>query len=190
MKSNTNVSRRCSVIGVIALGWIAVGANSSGELESLTTERPFFSIKRVATLQTNALDRAFFTAPPPVDHFWDTEQDSQSCMQCHARKFRIEKRHKPIVPVPHAEYSQCLQCHVRGNRKDVKPFVENQFVGLGEPGKGQRAHSKAPPTVPHRTFMRDNCISCHGPTGDYRIRTTHPNRTQCRQCHVQEEQSR
>jgi cytochrome c-type protein NapB len=173
---------------MIVLRWTIVAGDEAAESDSSTTKRPFFSTKRVALIGSNRQDRAFFTAPPPVRHFWHTERDSASCLQCHARKDRIEKRHQAIRPVPHAEYSQCMQCHVRGNRKDVKPFAEqNQFVGLARPGKGQRAHPKAPPTIPHRVFMRDNCISCHGPTGYAEFRTSHPNRTQCQQCHVAEE---
>ena len=64
------------------------------------------------------------------------------------------------------------------------------FVGQIKPARraflSNRAFSGAPPTIPHRVFMRDNCISCHGPTGYHEYRTTHPNRTQCMQCHVEE----
>jgi cytochrome c-type protein NapB len=38
--------------------------------------------------------------------------------------------------------------------------------------------------VPHTTFMRESCLSCHGPTGADPIRTTHAWRTNCLQCHA------
>ena len=69
----------------------------------------------------------------------------------------------------------------------IKPFRStNTFIGLDLPGKGSRAHALAPPTTPHKTFMRENCLSCHGPTGNWRIKTKHPYRTQCLQCHAPE----
>jgi predicted CXXCH cytochrome family protein len=43
----------------------------------------------------------------------------------------------------------------------------------------------APPTIPHKVFMRENCGACHvGPGAREEILTTHPERTRCRQCHV------
>lgn len=186
-----NLNRNLILWGLAILGgavlWSVYAAETPAKSSSSPADGPFFAIKRTANVGSNTQQRAFFTAPPPVPHFWRTETDNGSCLQCHAKEFRIEKRHHPIRPVPHAEYTQCMQCHVRGNRDDIEPFVENQFVGLARPGKGQRAHPMAPPTIPHRVFMRDNCNSCHGPTGPSpEYRTTHPNRTQCQQCHVQE----
>lgn len=33
--------------------------------------------------------------------------------------------------------------------------------------------------------MRENCVSCHaGPSAPKEIRVTHPERVNCRQCHV------
>lgn len=191
MKRKHDILLGCLILLVIVVRWGAVAADRDGDADETVTEAPFHSVKRPAAAAFTSKDRAFFGAPPPVPHFWLTEDDNKSCLQCHAREFRIEKRHQPIRPVPHSEYSQCMQCHVRGNRPDVKPFVETGFVGLGLPGKGQRAHPLAPPTIPHPTLLRDNCLACHGPTGGYtEIRTTHPHRTQCRQCHVAEDAAR
>jgi len=128
-------------------------------------------------------DRAFWGAPPPMPHAFEDER-SNDCLTCHARENRIEKQQQAIVPVPHPEYTSCQQCHVDGSNADVKNFRENIFVGLDYPGKGTRAHPYAPPTIPHKTFMRDNCLSCHGPSGKQRIATPHPARSQCQQCHV------
>ncbi len=130
--------------------------------------------------------RAFWGAPPLMPHSFAGERDGRYCLECHAREDRIEKRQKAIAPVPHAEFTQCQQCHVSGVRRDLPPFRENEFVGWSLPGKGSRAHPLAPPTVPHALFMRENCLSCHGPTGHHRIATPHPWRSQCLQCHVPE----
>ena len=130
--------------------------------------------------------RAFLGAPPPVRHSIRTERSSDFCLECHATENRIELRQHAIAPMPHQEHSQCLQCHVKGNNKKIQPFRENDFVGLDMPGKGSRAHPFAPPTIPHKTFMRENCLTCHGPSGIRAIRTDHPDRSQCLQCHVPE----
>lgn len=130
-------------------------------------------------------DRAFWGAPPVMPHSFSSEQDGRFCLTCHATENRVELRQQAISPVPHAEFSQCQQCHVRQVDTEIVLLGEsNSFVGLDFPGKGTRAHDYAPPTMPHKTFMRDNCMSCHGPSGEQRIQTPHPFRSQCLQCHV------
>ena len=47
-----------------------------------------------------------------------------------------------------------------------------------------RASSVAPPVMPHSTLMRVNCLACHGPNGYRGLRTTHPERLNCVQCHA------
>ena len=43
----------------------------------------------------------------------------------------------------------------------------------------------SPPVIPHKLFMRENCLSCHaGPSAPKEIRMSHPERVNCRQCHV------
>ena len=49
---------------------------------------------------------------------------------------------------------------------------------------GNRAWSIAPPEIPHRTFMQERCESCHGVNGRDAIRSTHPWRQSCEQCHA------
>jgi hypothetical protein len=42
-----------------------------------------------------------------------------------------------------------------------------------------------PPSIPHDLQLRGNCLACHmGPAAVAEIRTTHPERSDCRQCHV------
>lgn len=147
--------------------------------------RSFAQPVRPDPVGTNiAVNRAFWGAPSPMPHtFPQANDDGRFCLQCHARENRIEKRQQAIAPVPHAEFSQCQQCHVpMGDRQSV--FVASTFVGLDYPGKGTRAHPFAPPTIPHKTFMRDNCLSCHGPSGKQKIASPHPYRSQCQQCHL------
>jgi nitrate reductase cytochrome c-type subunit len=160
------------------------GAASAGP-PAYNESRRFAQPIRETTVGTGRLgDRAFLGAPPPMPHTFAGDRDGRYCFECHARVNRVEKRHSAIAPVPHAEFSQCQQCHVSGVNKTLAPFRDTSFVGLDLPGKGTRAHAYAPPTVPHKTFMRENCLSCHGPSGKQRIASPHPWRSQCQQCHV------
>jgi cytochrome c-type protein NapB len=79
---------------------------------------------------------------------------------------------------------RCRQCHVFAAGDDL--FVASEFVGLEQDlRRGGRATPGAPPTIPHRTLMRENCVACHdGPGAREEIRTNHPERWRCRQCHV------
>ncbi len=60
--------------------------------------------------------------------------------------------------------------------------IANHFVGLAAPESGPRAFPGAPPQIPHATFMRTDCLSCHGDTSYRGLRTTHPWRRNCQQC--------
>lgn len=63
-------------------------------------------------------------------------------------------------------------------------FAANLFDGLDSPDHGARAWSIAPPQIPHRTLMRERCESCHGVGGRDAMRSTHPDRQSCTQCHA------
>jgi cytochrome c-type protein NapB len=80
--------------------------------------------------------------------------------------------------------ARCRQCHVFATGNDL--FVASDFVGLGQDlAAGGRATPGAPPTIPHRTLMRENCVACHdGPGAREEVRTSHPELWRCRQCHV------
>lgn len=177
------------LLGAAGIASLLLAADSSvttrGTVQVYTQPRSFAQPIRPDVLGTNiTADRAFLGAPPVMPHTFAGDRDGRYCLECHARETRIEKRQQAIAPVPHAEFSQCQQCHVNGSDKTVGLFRGSDFLGLDFPGKGTRAHPLAPPTIPHKTFMRDNCLSCHGPTGKQRIATPHPWRSQCQQCHV------
>jgi cytochrome c-type protein NapB len=179
------------LLAVLALAGLArfSAAESSGAAPAAPPAYPeprsFAQPIRETPVGTGRLGgRAFLGAPPPMPHTFAGDRDGRYCLECHARVARIEKRQSAIAPVPHAEFSQCQQCHVSGTNKTLAPFRETTFVGLDLPGKGSRAHAFAPPTIPHKTFMRDNCVACHGPSGKQAIASPHPWRSQCQQCHV------
>lgn len=181
---------RVLAAGVLALlaGWFLLRAAeppAGGPVPGTGGPRSFAQPIRPDPVGTNVTaNRSFWGAPPVMPHGFAGDRDGHYCLECHARKTRIEKRQQAIAPVPHTEYTQCQQCHVKGTDRSGAVFRESAFVGLDFPGKGTRAHALAPPTIPHKTFMRDNCLSCHGPAGKQRIKSPHPYRSQCQQCHV------
>lgn len=126
--------------------------------------------------------RAFYTAPPVIPHEI-VAKNAAECLDCHRQVTRLEDG-RVAMATPHPQFSNCMQCHVPGVSGG---FDERQsdWEGLEEPERGDRWFALSPPTVPHRIKLRENCLSCHGPQNpDMRLRTTHPQRTSCLQCHV------
>ncbi|MHC5068824.1 MAG: hypothetical protein ACYTF0_09580, partial [Planctomycetota bacterium] len=66
--------------------------------------------------------------------------------------------------------------------------IDNHFVGLVEPREGSRNHPYAPPTIPHREFLRQDCATCHDKRHpNEAMRVAHSDRINCMQCHVPED---
>ncbi len=132
--------------------------------------------------------RAYDGAPPVVPHPID-QHTAESCLQCHGKALRIGDVVAPAIS--HPEYTSCTQCHVstkglgsQWNTSDFDLHTGNRFGGYHQPLEGSQAYPDAPPTIPHTLHMRQNCMSCHGPMGTSPIRTSHPERQSCNQCHV------
>lgn len=126
--------------------------------------------------------RAFYTAPPVIPHEVES-RDSKDCLRCHATVTDLGSG-RIAMATPHPQFTNCQQCHVS---KDLSGLlqVDNSWRGLEEPQYGERWSGVSPPMIPHRTFLRENCLSCHGAEHpNMRMRTPHPNRTSCTQCHV------
>jgi cytochrome c-type protein NapB len=145
--------------------------------------------ERAVALNERSSRRAYDGAPPVVPH--PVAQDSAaSCLACHGPGLVIKD--KIASKISHPPYTSCTQCHVPavGTRIPateqalLEPIAENEFAGMNAPLKGTRAWPQAPPTVPHSTLMRSDCLSCHGPQGLFGLRTPHPDRRSCTQCHV------
>lgn len=130
--------------------------------------------------------RAYDGAPPVIPH----AAFESTCVSCHNEEGVAVPGVGFSPPSPHvataglSAISRCEQCHVRA--QSHTPWVANTFAGLRQDlRKGLRLHAEAPPVMPHPVFMRENCAACHtGPAAREAIRTTHPERTHCRQCHV------
>jgi cytochrome c-type protein NapB len=131
--------------------------------------------------------RQYDGAPPVAPHPTD-QLTPAACLECHGKPTTITGRAVPQVS--HPRYTNCIQCHVSGagpaswwQTRNVALSDGNSFSGKAQSGQGTRAYTGAPPTIPHTTWMRDNCMSCHGPGGTAALRTSHPNRQSCTQCH-------
>ncbi len=150
-------------------------------------------------IKTAALERAerrlYDGAPPIVPH----ENFGMTCTECHNLQGMEVEDVGFAPPSPHAlphsrasgatplgmgHFSRCRQCHVFSLTDGV--FGANSFAGLRQDlRRGARLNPLAPPTLPHKAFMRENCTACHsGPAAREEIRTDHPERRRCRQCHV------
>ena len=134
---------------------------------------------KLLAIADRAKNRAYDGAPPTVPHPVDS-QSAASCMACHGEGLKVGDR--VASKMSHALFSNCTQCHIEQSQSPVP--VETSFVGIYRAGPGERASPGAPPTVPHHTWMRENCMSCHGLVTRSGTRTTHPWLTNCTQCHA------
>ncbi len=132
--------------------------------------------------------RAYDGAPPVVPHPID-QTSAETCLQCHQDALPVGD--VVASAISHPVYASCTQCHVsakglgsRWNTSDFDLHTGNRFSGRHAAMLGERAYPDSPPTIPHAVHMRQNCLSCHGELGTSPIRTTHPERQSCVQCHV------
>ncbi|ANW95033.1 cytochrome C [Wenyingzhuangia fucanilytica] len=134
-------------------------------------------------------NRAYHNAPPYIPHpvaSGERSMGGKNCLQCHQDGGYVDK-FKAYAPVtPHPEKVNCRQCHVE--QKTNTLFKGSNFIKIPAPNVGKGANNYlpgSPPAIPHQLQMRENCLACHaGPSAPKEIRTTHPERINCRQCHV------
>ena len=140
----------------------------------------------VASAATRQSRRAYDGAPPVVAH----PPQAADCTVCHTVAGRLVPEMGFAPANPHSrskvglQTQNCRQCHVFERTKET--FAANSFAGLRRPSiKGERLFPGAPPVMPHPLLLRDNCLSCHdGQSARPEIRCSHPQRQNCRQCHV------
>lgn len=147
---------------------------------------------REGALKSTAAERAerrlFDGAPPVVPH----GELGIACASCHNREGVAVAELGFAPPSPHeqtpglSDVANCRQCHVASS--DAEPFAGNSFAGLRQDlRQGERLNPLAPPVIPHAVLLRDNCLACHsGPAAREEIRTSHPQRANCNQCHVEQ----
>ena len=168
---------------------VTMAQRSHSRLTSLkSTIDPLGEIKispkeKLTSLQQREQNRSFNGAPPTIPHPIDQRSDA-SCVACHSDGILTKTLRIPRMS--HAFLANCTQCHVENNPKHMPAtlFRENEFTGLEAPTGGPRAFKNAPPQIPHSTWMRSDCMSYHGLAGRHGIRTTHPWRNNCQQCHA------
>ncbi|WP_194767801.1 nitrate reductase cytochrome c-type subunit [Tamlana sp. I1] len=138
------------------------------------------------SLKTYYNNRAYHGAPPSIPHPVANERSlgGNTCLQCHQNGGFVEKFDAYAPVTPHPEMVNCRQCHVA--QKSNTLFKPANLVKVNAPEVGDNnALMGSPPMIPHQIQMRENCLSCHaGPAAPKEIRVTHPERVNCRQCHV------
>lgn len=173
-------------------------------------------VRRGAQPRTMAIYRrlrAYPGAPPRIPHgVTDEEFREIRCNSCHERGGYVERFGGYVPVTPHPQYSACLQCHAADAMRvgialpdgmtdhvcsqchvdpDQPPpsLVALDWAPAPWPDAGFRAMEGSPPVIPHDLLLRENCVACHaGRAAVPTIRTTHPERANCRQCHVSVEQ--
>lgn len=138
------------------------------------------------TLDTYYKNRAYHGAPPSIPHPIKDEKSlgGNTCLQCHQNGGFVKKFDAYAPVTPHPEMVNCRQCHVAQNSNTL--FKSANLAKVHAPKVGvNNALIGTPPMIPHQIQMRENCLSCHaGPAAPKEIRVTHPERINCRQCHV------
>lgn len=173
--------RRGPNAGMIKGAFAPLTADAPGVLEPVEqTEED-----KTQALRARAERRAFDGAPPTIPHAI-AQMGPPDCLTCHRTGARIAGRVAPRMS--HQVLESCTQCHVVASDPrpvaSTPPAPDNTFVGVPSPTGGERAWPGAPPTIPHATTMRSECSSCHGTLGQKGMRTTHPQRQSCTQCHA------
>ena len=179
------ISRRWTFIAVMVYGAVSLvllglKTLSAGEGRDIIPS----AVEESQPLQGRRALRAFYTAPPVIPHEIEKPLDSVDCLRCHAKVTRLDDG-RVAMASPHPQYYNCQQCHVQAKMVPSAKEPATSWHGLDEPTRGERGYLISPPTVPHRIYLRENCLSCHGPQNpDMRMRTSHPERSSCLQCHV------
>jgi nitrate reductase (cytochrome), electron transfer subunit len=166
------------------------------------------------TMEIHRSLRAYPGAPPRIPHgLTDREFRETLCNSCHARG-GFAPRFGTYTPVtPHPEWSDCLQCHAPDAMTvglglpritddvicrqchvdpDLPPpsLVSLDWQPMAWPTLDQWAMEGSPHWIPHPLQNREDCLACHGgPSALQGIRTTHPERVDCRACHVTVEEA-
>lgn len=172
-----------------------------------TGGRPQAHFRTLARFRTL---RAYPGAPPRIPHGLTSDEFRETtCNVCHERG-GWARRFGAYAPVtPHPDLGSCLQCHVPDDRvvglapdafggelclqchvpgEPAPTFVTNSWRPAEWPVMNRRALAGSPPTIPHELDLRGNCLACHmGAAAVEEIRTDHPERANCRQCHVRVE---
>jgi len=173
-----------AVLLTLVSGAFVVGVTGCGD--GAWVEVPGVDGALKSSGEVRSARRLYDGAPPTIPHM-DFGAD---CAACHDSRGIAVEGIGFAPPSPHGGTPEagstirCRQCHVFVRTEDL--FVASTFAGLRQDLRpGGRLYAGAPPTIPHRILMRENCVACHtGLAAREEIRTSHPERVRCRQCHV------
>lgn len=173
---------------------------------ALALDAPRLRDAHPRTLATYRRLRAYPGAPPSIPHgFTADEFRTGACRTCHERG-GYSMRFGAYVPLtPHPEMSACLSCHVGNdaltgvqlptfdpNARCLQCHAKGGLIPVRDalftvlwPTIVPHATDSPPPDIPHSVQWRTDCLACHsGPSAVREIRTDHPFRANCRQCHL------
>lgn len=137
------------------------------------------------SLNTYYENRAYPGAPPSIPHPLLSEKGigGRTCLQCHQNGGFVAQFEAFAPITPHPKLLNCKQCHLP--KKTDLVFKASEWDKMTASAIHQVAMPGAPPVIPHTLEMRSNCLSCHaGAAAPIEIRVSHPERVNCRQCHV------
>ena len=129
--------------------------------------------------------RAYPGAPPVIPHAIDEgDAGGRLCLACHgdggwAPRFEA---YAPVTPHPELDLLPPVPRAAGGAARASRRAAGRR---LAPPPLRGAAMPGSPPPIPHALQMRENCRACHaGPAAVDELRTSHPERVTCRQCHA------
>ena len=136
------------------------------------------------TLAVYYARRTYPGAPPVIPHqVEDAQAGGRACLACHADGGFTPRFGAYAPVVPHPELESCRQCHVPQATQGV--FRATAWSPPAPPVRPPFARPGGSPPIPHGLEMGENCLTCHGgPGAPAAIRTSHPTRGKCLQCHL------
>jgi len=134
--------------------------------------------------------RSYDGAPPIIPHEIPEMLGPLTCLSCHKSGGYSPLLGKAIPKTPHAEYTNCVQCHVSQKTEETFLGLKNFFERWANvPAIPEKTLISAPPVIPHGPQYRSRCASCHTGEGAVSaLKSPHPTRLNCVQCHVWQNQ--
>ena len=198
-----------AVLLMAALVYVAASACTAGRRDAVllpvraepTPALPFEA--GVFRRQDRALDYAAMAAAPKARRtlarvLWPPGVPRRPARHPASGRRRPERR-RGLSRLPRRRRlgSEIRRLYPRGaaSRAPELPPVPRSRVHAGRPdhrveheravADPWRRAAGSPPPIPHALQMRENCLACHaGPGAVLEIRSTHPERWNCRQCHA------
>jgi len=163
--------------------------------------------ERLADADRDWRGRELPSAPRILGHHPGDEL-ARDCLDCHLSAadaellgLHVEPPQQVGHPLGGPGFEACLDCH----RRDAHAALDTAaaatdgarsaclgcHAAFASPdGALPAPTAPLPPRIPHRLFMRERCLSCHGEHGAAGLAVEHASRSQCLQCHLPRDGSR